>query len=460
MRMLFFGLVQNMLDMTYFKNVVGLTLLMLLFTVISCKTGTFNANHSGAFRLEDGRLISIRKSEGRTLRYRVFHNGDTGRLYPRSSNGYSSGPGFNGKIPIVLEVTYMVGRSAKPDSIIWKEDSGHTIRGWRVNRDKEVIIRNGDIRLYGRLTIPDGNGPFPAVVLVHGSGNDKATDYYYNGDFYAAHGIAALTYDKRGTGSSNGTYTFDYYKLAGDVAAAVAYLGSRPEIEPSAIGLSGYSQGGWVAPLAASLCSDIQYVIVNYGIIESAIEEAEMETIHSLKAKGIRGQDLQEARELIRACIEVVAQDFNKGWEKVDQLKRKYRHAPWRDALKGTTVHTFLKYPRWLIKILGPRKAPPELDWYYTSAPLLDTLDTPMAWLLGESDMHAPPEKTIPKLQEYERRGKIISTMIFSNTDHSMLLFKQKEGQLREYTRYHPAYFRTEVDYALKLARQQKLLVR
>ena len=59
-----------------------------------------------------------------------------------------------------------------------------------------------------------------AIVLVHGSGRDAATQYMYTGDHLPAHGIATLTYDKRGTGASTGEYTFDFELLARDVVAA------------------------------------------------------------------------------------------------------------------------------------------------------------------------------------------------------------------------------------------------
>lgn len=430
--------------MYHTKTLFPVIVIWLFIFLSGCSSSSFNRSHTGAFITEDDQLISIRKSEGNTLRYRVFQTGETGRLYPINDSTYVSGQGFSSKEPEFLRVTFNSQKDTDSIYLNWIVKNKPRLKANRTNREEWVTFNNGAIRLNARMNLPEGNGPFPAVVLVHGSGADKATDYYYNGDFFAAHGIATLTFDKRGTGDSEGIYTFDYYKLASDVLAGVEYLRSRKEINPNQIGLSGYSQGGWVAPLAAFKSDKVKFVIVNYGMIESGIEEARLETRNVLREKGVEEKYLTEVDQLTVATVNVVASGFKSGWDEVNRLDKKYKKAPWRDQLRGTTVNEFLKYPKWIIKMIGPGRAPFELDWEYESTSILESLDIPITWLMAEYDTQAPNELTIPKIVEYQKQGKPYDLFIFPNTDHGILNFEEVNGE-RIYTQYAPNYFKTEV---------------
>ncbi|MGZ9164684.1 MAG: alpha/beta hydrolase family protein [Anaerolineales bacterium] len=96
--------------------------------------------------------------------------------------------------------------------------------------------------------------------------------------FMASQGIAILTYDKRGAGESEGTYVESASErnlslTAQDAIAGVEYLNSRSEINSDRIGLTGFSQAGWVIPLAASQSEDISYFIILSGPITSVGHE-------------------------------------------------------------------------------------------------------------------------------------------------------------------------------------------
>ena len=125
-------------------------------------------------------------------------------------------------------------------------------------RTVEVGFRNGPVRLAGTLYLPPKSERtrdtrYPALVLVHGS---EANDRHSFGGFpliLAGEGFAVLAYDKRGTGSSTGDWkSVGLEPLADDLAQAVRLLGERADIDRTRIGLIGFSEGAWVAPLAAS----------------------------------------------------------------------------------------------------------------------------------------------------------------------------------------------------------------
>jgi dienelactone hydrolase len=405
----------------------------------------------GAYRLEDGRLVSIRKDLGKTFRVRFYSSGETRRLHRDGQLRYVAGPGFSAKKPIETVVEFAADETGAVSGLTWRREGAAPVAGERIGREEQLNFDNEGATLVGRLNLPSGPGPHPAVVLVHGSGSHAATDYFFNGDFLAAHGIAALTYDKRGTGGSSGELTFDFHQLARDVVAAVENLASRNDIDGRRIGLSGYSQGAWVAPLAAAACERVRYVIVHYGLIASPAEEARVETRNTLRRRGVDEASLEQLDELTLASVAVVASGFREGWDDLAALKRKYRREPWTTQLSGTVVGKFVRYPRWLIKRLGPRAAPPGMPWYYDSTETLEELSIPMVWLLAEEDGSAPIELALPALRRMESEGKPYEVIVFPKADHTMLMFSEASGT-RIYTGYAPDYFRTEVEAARRLS--------
>jgi hypothetical protein len=118
--------------------------------------------------------------------------------------------------------------------------------------EAEVRFRSGDVELAGTLILPPGTGPHPAVVFTHGSGAEGRWANRYLARRLARAGFAALVWDKRGVGESGGEWSeAGFEDQAGDAAAAVVLLRSRPEIDPGRVGIHGHSQGGTIAPLAA-----------------------------------------------------------------------------------------------------------------------------------------------------------------------------------------------------------------
>ena len=142
-------------------------------------------------------------------------------------------------------------------------------------KSEEVKFKNmkEGITLAGTITIPAGNGPFPAVVLISGSGTQNRDEelmghkpFLVISDYLTRNGIAVLRYDDRGSGESEmsaepGT-TMD---LSYDAEAAFDYLKSRVDINKSKIGLIGHSEGGIIDFIIASRRSDVSFIIALAG---------------------------------------------------------------------------------------------------------------------------------------------------------------------------------------------------
>ena len=111
--------------------------------------------------------------------------------------------------------------------------------------EEELAFNNGQVPLAGSLLLPAGvQGPFPAVVMLHGSGADSRDIFWRTGDaeVFLQAGLAVFIYDKRGTGESGGDWrTATIEDLAGDALAAVRLLRGRAEIKADQIGIFGVS---------------------------------------------------------------------------------------------------------------------------------------------------------------------------------------------------------------------------
>jgi uncharacterized protein len=100
---------------------------------------------------------------------------------------------------------------------------------------------------------PNTGSRHPAIILVHASGAEDREYLLSFARFLIRRGMSVLGYDKRGVGGSTGDWkTASFEDLSGDVVAAFQCLQSRSDIDHAAIGLLGWSQAGWIVPLAAT----------------------------------------------------------------------------------------------------------------------------------------------------------------------------------------------------------------
>ena len=245
---------------------------------------SFDTRFNGAYRLADGRLVLIAPRDGDTLRYRLM-SGESATLRPAGDLGFEAGAGWSAAEPVEVTATFDSADVGPPSGLRWEDSHGEQ-RAERLPLP-EVIdhFRSGDLSLRVKLVLPEGDGPFPAVVFVHGSGAESAVDTYYNPYMMAAHGIAGIAYDKRGTGESEGEYNQNFYLLSDDTAAAVDWLRSQPEIDPDNIHLAGYSQGGWIAPLAATK-REVKSLLINYGPMVPITGEDRWGYVYALEQAG------------------------------------------------------------------------------------------------------------------------------------------------------------------------------
>jgi hypothetical protein len=226
---------------------------------------------AGTYEMDDGRFINLKSSSEIGFDCLVatdFRTGEVRTLFPASATRFFCGPAILVAYPVEATVEF-----APPDPatgatrLSWRQ-RGAPPRAGRLAglRREDVSFKNRNVTLAGRVVLPPGNEPHPAIVFVHGSGPGSREELVTQADFFALNGIASLVYDKRGCGASTGDIeTAEFSDLAGDALAALALLQKRGDIDPARVGLWGISQGGWLVAEAASLSPDVAFIISESG---------------------------------------------------------------------------------------------------------------------------------------------------------------------------------------------------
>ncbi|WP_421790623.1 alpha/beta hydrolase family protein [Hyphobacterium sp.] len=399
--------------------------------------------HVGTYQFVDGNIIDLGALSSDALRWRTM-NGETGRIAPGENGQWSGHIGWSERPhPAVFEIAEC-GSNTITVSNIDRHEGEATRLAFSV---EDTIFENEDEFIAGRLVTPQGEGPFPLVVLVHGSEDYSALDFYPMQRMLPAMGIAVFVYDKRGTGTSGGEYTQDFYLLASDAAAAMATARSLGGDRIGEAGYAGFSQGGWVGPLAAST-SDPDFVIAAFGMAEGALAEDREEVLFNLAEAGYSDDPevLAAGRELAEAVGRVMASDFEEGVEELAALKNQYQDEPWYDGIRGEFTHEFLARPIWQVEMAMPFFEA-GTSWEYEPRPTLESLTMPSLWVLGGDDSSAPSANTQVILSELQADGVPIDVALFPTADHGIIEYEPGEDGERVSLRYSEGYYALLADW-------------
>ena len=324
---------------------------------------------------------------------------------------------------------------------------------WRVYvdsglRTEEVRIPSGSETLAGRLWLPEGAGPFPAVVILHGS-SPMTRDhpaFLVHANAFAKRGIAALSYDKGGFGESTGTYVSrDYRTFIADAHAALDYLKSRADITPGSLGLAGNSESGWFLPEIALDRADIRFVYSRVGPAVSYIQVAAYQQRESLRRAGrLEPDQIDEIIQLLSDRQQLFVRAA--GDEALFRAER--------EAIQARIDRAFIKYEA--ADLPFSRNV---LEWsdeavartaychgYDPEAFLRRNSGVPFLYVFGERDVNVPTEASVRVLEDVRAAtGQEISIHVYPGDDHTLM------RMTRVLTATYPAdYFDRMVDFALE----------
>lgn len=271
------------------------------------------------------------------------------------------------------------------------------------------VFSNGDTGLSGTLYLPRSAHPVAAVVATHSASSplQDATLYAHLKTVLPALGIAVLVYDRRGSGNS-GTRDAggDFTVLADDAIAAVRSLKADPRIDPRRIGAWGLSQGGWIAPLAASRSPDIAFVVAVSAPAVTADVQMLFSSTNHLRANG------HSQAEIARmAATRKAVDDYMRGTASREAAQARVdaaKDAPWFKYLyMGTTVRDRATS--------GWRR---EIE----NDPLknLEAVTVPTLVLYGADDAVVPVARSVERLAALAPRKPNLRVHVVAGADHAM----------------------------------------
>ncbi|NHJ21750.1 MAG: alpha/beta fold hydrolase [Candidatus Lokiarchaeota archaeon] len=308
--------------------------------------------------------------------------------------------------------------------------------------ESEVSFVNGTINLAGTLTIPNTSvEKFPAFVFVHGSGpndrdenpdlslmspNDKekliqtlksfnleVSQFKLNvfnemSDYLVKKGFAVLRYDKRGIGKSEGDYSTAGFKdLISDAHAAIKFLRSKPEINPSKIIVLGHSEGGIIGPVLCVEDPTIAALVICAGT--------------SQKLDDIMLQQAKYTREMLKRLTQeqkekLGVKDTPDPVEVIEKLIEKVKHGDEYVEVGGHKV-----YAKWFRE-------------HFAHDPLetIKQVKCPVLIVQGEKDFQVPFSNALALRDALEKSGNNnVRLMLFPNIDHLLKFEPGQSSQLK-----------------------------
>jgi len=226
-------------------------------------------------------------------------------------------------------------------------------RGPKPYTNHDVSFENpaAHIKLGGTFSVPEGKGPFAAVLLIAASGPEGRDEeaeghhvFVVLADYLLKRGIAVLRYDKRGVGTSAGDLekaTFD--DLVADAAAAFHYLKGRAEVDHRRLGVIGHSEGGSIAPAVAASDQDVSFVVAMAGSgLSGEVRICEQQAYLAKEFRKASTEQQANIKSLCHNIFATVAQtpDDAQAGKRIDELMSK---AKADDEIKKTLTPQFVR---------------------------------------------------------------------------------------------------------------------
>ncbi|MDR1347202.1 MAG: alpha/beta fold hydrolase [Prevotellaceae bacterium] len=295
-----------------------------------------------------------------------------------------------------------------------------------------------DFTLAGTLTMPSGEGVFPAVVLISGSGAQNRNEeimghkpFLVLADHLTRNGIAVLRFDDRGFGESEG-YNPDATteNFADDAEAAVKYLLSRNDIDKTKIGLIGHSEGGIIAPMLAAKSNDVAFIVMLAGPGIQGKDLLLLQNALIAKSMGASDSVVEQSSALNKQLYEMVCSidDKKELEEKVTETVKQY-------LLEIPAVLKNGKTDEELIAGMIKEINSPWITYFlrYDPAPALERVKCHVLALNGSKDLQVPSQINLDAIKTALAKGEN-SDFTVKELDGLNHLFQEcNTGMITEY---------------------------
>ncbi len=360
-----------------------------------------------------GRVVVMPGSEGGL---RFFNLGRlSGTLLPTSRDAFAQAYLDQASTTLTVQARFTRGASGRVTGLDIGDDPVENRTALkRVAQppygQERFAFRNGKVSLRGVLFSPEGGGPHPAVVFIHGTGYATADRPYEMSLLYPFldRGIAVLLFDKRGCGKSTGDWrTASLEDLAGDVGAAVEALRCHPSIAPFKIGVYGISEGGWVAPIVAGT-SRLAFLVNQGGPAVPPLEDEIDDLTAGVGRLGLPPSEHAVALDLARAWVELYRSP--EAMPRYLAALEAARQRPWFGPIEDR---------------LPTSEDDWEVQWWRKRGrldplPHWTAVDIPALVLIGENDDTMSCEKNIALFKKIGQSAASLDVRVVSGADHGL----------------------------------------
>ncbi|TQV74503.1 alpha/beta hydrolase [Exilibacterium tricleocarpae] len=301
----------------------------------------------------------------------------------------------------------------------------------RPYRIKPVQFKGGgtDVILAGELTVPHGEGPFPATIMITGSGPQDRDEtavghkpFLVLSDHLTRSGFAVLRYDDRGVGDSTGEFVSDgmwkptMEDFAKDAAAAYHFLQGLPEVNQEKIGFVAHSEGGYIAPAAAELVPAAFMVLLAGAALPLLPDVILTQIADVTRAQGKPQKDIEHGQDLFKDITKILKTSVSTSDARSHIEARLKSHGATRTEIKAN------------MEVWGS-------DWarYYANynpLPALRQFKKPVLALFGDRDLQVSAVENAPVVESALSNPES-EVIVFQNLNH---LFQPSEsGKVEEY---------------------------
>lgn len=403
---------------------------------------------AGTYRLPSGERIHVwrpssggpivgglRRADG-FLTYLEEATGRSGNLYPVSGDTYVAGPTSVLPDPVRVRAVFRDGANGTR-RLIWQQTGNKEVVG-----TLSTAYRREDLQLKGPggalgcdLLIPAHGGKHPAAVLVPGAGANDRYSVYMIAEAFAEHGVAALACDKRGTGTSEGDWRLtSFEQQAQDVTASIRLLQQRSDIDPNRVGVWGFSEGAWVAPLTVAQNPRPAFLILAAVPATSRRVSVLTGNVERLRREGASATEVARYRQFFESYQQAIVDNDAPA---IERLWHQYSGASWLPA-NMPTVQTLNEWS-WRAR----------LTWPHDPGPVLGRVTCPVLAIWGGEDQEFPPRVHKPLLEQSLRaaRNSDFTLTVVPGADHS---FGLVAASFVEQTGYAPEYLSTVLQWLTK----------
>lgn len=298
----------------------------------------------------------------------------------------------------------------------------------------------------GTLTVPDSGGPFPAAILITGSGvHDRNEEVFGHkpflviADYLTRRGIAVLRVDDRGAGASTGDkMAVSSVEHAKDVIVEIEYLKGRTEIDSDKIGIIGHSEGGMIAPMVAAQSKNVSFAVLLAGTGTTSERILIEQKTLIMKSAGVPDSTIQQEIQQDEHIYSI--------------MKLSGDTTTIADSLKGYFNATFAEWGGDAEKKGGAKEKAIDAriklllsPWFrylifYDPVPELEKVKCPVLAMDGSLDLQVPAEENLKAIEDALKKGgnKDYTIKLMPGLNH--LFQDAKTGSPTEYAQIEETF--------------------